>query len=70
MTNFLTTKFMTSHEAYLAMYAFLDAYYLKGTFKEIASLRSALTLLADGRPTNFAIEGDWETAVTAVLNRS
>jgi len=64
------TKLMTSHEAYLAMYAFLDAYYVRGKFKEVASLLGALTLLADGRPANLAFEGDWDKAVAAVLNRS
>ena len=52
------------------MYAFLDAYYVRGKFKEVASLLGALTLLADGRPANLAFEGDWDKAVSAVLNRS
>jgi hypothetical protein len=62
------TKLMTSHEAYLAMYAFLDAYYLRGKFKQVATLLGALAILPDGSPANPAFKGDWDRAVAAALN--
>jgi hypothetical protein len=64
------TKLMTSHEAYQAMYAFLDAYYRRGKFKEVATLLEALVILPDGSPANPAFKGDWDKAVAATLNRT
>jgi len=58
---------MTSREAYLAMYAFLDAYYRRGKFEETAVLLGALAILPDGSPANPAFKKDWDLAVATTL---
>jgi hypothetical protein len=67
---FAMTKLMTSHEAYLAMYSFLDAYYRRGKVRNVATLLGALAILPDGNLANPAFKGDWDKAVAAVLNET
>lgn len=50
---------MTQHEAYLAMFAFLEARYQRGPSDDIGALLSALSLLPDGTPADAAMAKDW-----------
>jgi hypothetical protein len=54
---------MTSHQAYLAMYSFLEAYYRRGHSDEVAALLASMSLLSDGKPADAAIAKDWADAV-------
>ena len=57
---------MTEHEAYLAMFAFLEAHYQRGPSEDIGALLGALSLLPDGSPADAAMAADWREACKAV----
>ena len=56
---------MTEHEAYLAMFAFLEAHYQRGPSDDIGGLLGALSLLPDGSPADAAMTADWSEACKA-----
>lgn len=58
---------LTPHQAYLAMFAFLEQYSHRGSGEEILSLLGSLSLLADGHSADPAIASDWNRAVELVL---
>jgi hypothetical protein len=60
--NALTTK-----QAYLAMYSFLEAHYQRSKSDDVGSLLGTMSLLPDGTPADPAVEGDWNTAVALAL---
>ena len=53
---------MTEHEAYLAMFAFLESRYRRGTPEDLGALLGALSLLPDGTPADPAMAADWSEA--------
>lgn len=56
---------MTEHEAYLAMFAFLEKNYGRGPSDEVGALLGALSLLPDGTPADPAMAADWVAACNA-----
>ena len=56
---------MTEHEAYLAMFAFLESHYGRGPSDEIGALLGAMSLLPDGTPADPAMAADWGEACKA-----
>ncbi len=59
---------LTSKQAYLAMFSFLEAYYERGKSDEIGGMLSSMSLLEDGGTADPAIANDWNDAVSKVLN--
>jgi hypothetical protein len=59
---------LTSRQAYLAMFSFLEAYYARGKSDEIGSILGSMTLLEDGFPADPAYLKDWEAAVSQALD--
>lgn len=56
---------MTQQEAYLAMFAFLEAHYQRGSSDDIGALLVALSLLPDGTFADGAMAKDWREACEA-----
>jgi hypothetical protein len=54
---------MTSEQAYLAMFSFLEEHWRRGGSDELAMLLSSMSLLADGNTADPAIARDWSNAV-------
>jgi len=52
-------------EAYLAMFAFLEAHYFRSKSDDIGVLLGDLSLLSDGSPADPAVTEDWSNAVAA-----
>jgi hypothetical protein len=61
-------KSLTPQQAYLAMFAFLKAYYERGQSDEIGGLLGGLSLLQDGYPADPAYASEWNEAVEAALS--
>ena len=59
---------LTSKQAYLAMFAFLEAHYQRSKADDVGALLGSMSLLADGTPADPAIEGDWSVAVQSALS--
>ena len=59
---------LTSQQAYMAMYAFLEAEYELSKSDEIGALLGALSLGNDGLPADPAVKGQWERAVLAAAS--
>ena len=59
---------LTSRQAYLAMFSFLEAYYARGKSDEIGFILGSMSLLEDGFPADPAYLKDWEAAVHQALN--
>jgi len=60
-------KSLTPHQAYLAMFAFLEQYWQRGSSEDIAALLGSLSLLADGASADPALVSDWNLAVESAL---
>lgn len=58
---------LTPQQAYLAMYAFLDAYWAIAPSDDLAILLGSLSLLPDGSPADAAMKSDWDEAVEKAL---
>lgn len=58
---------LTEEQAYLAMYAFLEAEYQLTSSDEIAGLLGGMSLLPDGSPADPAVKDQWDEAVSRVL---
>ncbi len=59
--------FLTSQQAYFAMFAFLvEEYKLTGS-DEIGSLLGGMSLLANGAPADSAVVEQWDLAVQLAL---
>ena len=56
---------LTDQQAYLAMFAFLEAQYQLSSSGEIGALLGSLSLLPDGSPADPAVENQWKTALVA-----
>jgi hypothetical protein len=61
---------LTSQQAFLAMYSFLDAHYQRSKADDVGALLGSMSLLRDGRPADPAIESDWNAAVQAAVTGS
>ena len=55
-------------QAYVAMFAFLQAHWQRSGSDEIAALLGSMSLLADGRPVDPAVGADWEYAILSALD--
>ena len=55
---------LTEHEAYLAMYAFLERQWKLRGSDDLAALLGDLSLLPDGSPADPAMKEDWASAVS------
>ena len=58
---------LTSQQAYLAMFAFLEEELQLSGADEIAILLSGMSLLADGSPADPAVQEQWDLAVKLAL---
>lgn len=58
---------LTDQQAYLAMFAFLEAEYLLTASDVIGALLGSMSLLPDGSPADLAIKEQWSKAVAAAL---
>ena len=63
----MNEKCLTSKEAFLAMYSFLDKYYQLTQDDEIGGLLGSMSLLPDGETADPAIQSEWKEAVNKVL---
>ena len=61
---------LTPKQAYLAMYAFLEAHYQRSKADDVGALLGSMSLLPDGSPADPAIGGDWQAAVQFALSSS
>ena len=61
---------LTSQQAFLAMYSFLDAHYQRSKADDVGALLGSMSLLRDGRPVDPAVESDWNAAVQAAVTGS
>ncbi len=61
---------LSSEQAYLAMYAYLDAYYERGKSSEIGGMLGDMSFLEDGGTADPACMRDWNEAVEKVMNGS
>jgi hypothetical protein len=58
---------ITVHEAYGAMYRFLEHYYERTKADEIGALLGGLSLLPDGEPIDAGYKEEWLRAVAEVM---
>ena len=63
MKTFSNDPVLSEKEAFLAMYAFLDAHYRRSLSDKIGSLLGSLSLLEDGQPADVAFSEEWRKAV-------
>ena len=61
---------LTSEQAYLAMFTFLDAHYQRAKSDDIGALLGSMSFLPDGIPADPAVAEDWRAAVQAATDRS
>lgn len=61
---------ISTKEAYLAMYIFLDERYKRCTTEAVGSVLGDLCLVADGTPLDSKSEDDWFEAVSEVRRSS
>ena len=59
---------LSSTDAYLAMFSFLEDYYRRTKSDEIGSILSGLCLMSDGKPMDPAYWDEWEQAVQKAIN--
>ncbi len=58
---------LTERQAYLAMFAFLEAQYRSTGSGDLGALLGSLALLPDGSPADPAHNSEWQAAVQAAL---
>ena len=58
---------LSDQEAYLAMFAFLEAEFRLASSDEIGALLGSMSLLSDGSPADPAVREQWSKAVAAAL---
>ena len=61
---------LSTHQAFLAMYSFLDAHYQRSKADDVGALLGSMSLLRDGSPADPAVASDWQAAVAAALSGS
>jgi hypothetical protein len=52
-------EMISSQQAYLAMYSFLEELYSKYDFDQLGGLLGSMSLLPDGSPADQAMWSDW-----------
>jgi len=63
------SKTLTPKDAYLAMFSFLEEYYMRTKSDGVGSLLSGMCLLSDGMPMDQAYWSEWECAVQKALEK-
>jgi hypothetical protein len=63
----LGNETLTSREAYLAMFDFLERLYELTKWDDIGAILGSMRLLADGRPADNAYADDWKDSVARIL---
>ena len=58
---------LTRDQAYVAMFAFLQAHWEQSGSDDIGALLGSLSLLPNGAPVDPALAHDWDTAVGQAL---
>ena len=58
---------LTSKQAYLAMYSFLDAHYQRTKADDVGALLGSMSFHPDGVPADPAVAQDWRAAVQAAV---
>jgi hypothetical protein len=58
---------LTEQQAYLAMFAFLEAQYRSTGSDDLGALLGSLSLLPDGSPADPAFNSEWSASVEAAL---
>ncbi|MES2259713.1 MAG: hypothetical protein V4724_14420 [Pseudomonadota bacterium] len=58
---------LTEQQAFLAMFAFLEAEFALGKSDEIGGLLGSMSLMADGFPVDPAVWEQWKESVRAAL---
>lgn len=59
---------LNEHQAYLAMFAFLEAQYRSTASDDLGALLGSLSLLPDGSPADTALGSEWHASVEAALS--
>lgn len=59
---------LTEHQAYLAMFAFLETQFRSTGSGDIGALLGSLSLLPDGSPADPAHKAEWQAAVAAATS--
>ena len=59
---------LTSEQAYLSMYFFLEEYFQRTNSDDIGGLLGGLSILEDGGPADSAVTDDWAKAVKSALD--
>jgi hypothetical protein len=54
---------LSEHEAYAAMFAFLETHYWLTKSDELGALLGSMSLLGDGGPADPAVWEDWMKAI-------
>jgi len=61
---------LTSKQAYLAMYSFLDAHYQRTKADDVGALLGSMSFLPDGVPLDPVVAEDWRVALQAAISGS
>ena len=61
---------LTSQQAFLAMFSFLEAHYQRSKADDVGALLGSMSLLQDGQPADPAVASDWQVAVQAAISGS
>lgn len=59
---------LTSAQAYMAMFAFLEAQYQSTGSDDLGALLGSLSLLQDGLPADSAHRAEWDAAVQVAID--
>jgi hypothetical protein len=62
-------QIISSDEAFMAMFIFLERYYEMTQCDGIGGLLGGLQILADGKPADAAMRGEFEAAVEEAKRR-
>ena len=58
---------LTEQQAYLAMFALLEAQYRSTGSSDLGALLGSMALLPDGSPADAAIKSEWQASVEAAI---
>ena len=64
----MTSRLLTSEQAFKAMFAFLEEYYNRTGSDSVGSLLGSMNLLTDGKPVDIGMWQEWSKCVDGVLN--
>lgn len=66
--NSMNDANISKRQAFLAMYAFLESYYVRTNSDDIGGLLGELSILPDGSCADPASESDWDEAVQKAIS--